>query len=76
MFRDAYSIARQFTFPVIVSQKTVAGKCTSSIGTFVVVNSDGWFVTAGHIVEALQSLHEQVDRTQNRDKRKLDVMAQ
>lgn len=50
MFRKACAIAAEFTFPMVLSRKTVGGVCSSSIGTFVVVNSEGWIVTAGHIL--------------------------
>ena len=50
MFAAACSTARQFTHPVIMFRKTVAGKCSASIGSLVVVNADGWIVTAGHII--------------------------
>ena len=42
MFRLAYKIAREFTFPVILSRRTIAGACSSSIGAYVVINADGW----------------------------------
>jgi hypothetical protein len=56
MFRAAYAIAREFTFPVILSRKTIGGQCFSSIGAFVVVNRDGWIVTAGHVIDDLAKM--------------------
>src|SRR5438309_4527872 len=53
MFREAYSIAKGFTQPVVLSRMSVAGQCSSSIGTFVVINKAGWIVTAWHIIEQL-----------------------
>lgn len=56
MFQKACALARQFTLPVIISQRTVGGECVAGIGTFVLVNEDGWFVTAAHIFETADKL--------------------
>lgn len=56
MFAKACAIARQFTFPIIISFRTSDGKCTSGIGAFVVINEDGWFITAFHIMAQLNKL--------------------
>jgi hypothetical protein len=56
MFADAYEKATSFTHSVVISRCTLHGKCESSIGAFVVVNPDGWIVTAGHIVALMQNL--------------------
>jgi hypothetical protein len=64
MFRKALQIAAQFTFPVIISRKTVAGQCSCNIGTFVVINEDGWIVTAGHILSQWIQLTQHVEATQ------------
>jgi hypothetical protein len=41
MFRAANTLARKFTFPVIMLRKSAAGKCSGGIGSFVVVNNEG-----------------------------------
>jgi len=56
MFRAAYALARKYTFPVVISRKTVAGKCSGTIGAFIVVNDEGWFVTCYHIVKTIADL--------------------
>ena len=56
MFRKALSIAPRYTRPVVLSRKTVKGDCSSSIGAFVVVNDEGWIITAYHILEQLGTL--------------------
>ena len=48
MFSSAYAIAREFTFPVVISRRDLKGKCSSGIGVFVVINKEGWISTAGH----------------------------
>lgn len=60
MFRNALTIASKFTLPVLLSRKTVGGKCTGSIGTCVVINRDGWIVTAGHMLRQWGQLQNDV----------------
>jgi hypothetical protein len=52
MFADAYEKAAQFTYPLIVLTRRFDGKVQSSLGAFVVLNSDGWIATAAHLLEA------------------------
>lgn len=56
MFRKAFSIARKFTLPVILSRRTVEGKCEASMSSCVVINDEGWIVTAGHVLAQLHAL--------------------
>lgn len=56
MFRKAYAIASQYTWPVVLSRKAVAGQCSANIGTFVTINDEGWILTAAHIVGHFQKL--------------------
>lgn len=56
MFRNACTIARAFTRPVFLCKQAISGDCSSGIGSFVVVNDEGWIVTAGHIIDGLQKL--------------------
>ena len=51
MFQSAYAVASQFTKPVVISRKNINGDCSSGIGAFIVVNDDGWILTAHHIVD-------------------------
>src|SRR6266496_387155 len=67
MFRQALAVARQFTGPVVLSRRTVGGTCSSAIGAFVVVNHEGWIVTAAHILEQLRTMSEQVDSARAHD---------
>jgi hypothetical protein len=51
MFADACAKAQKFTRPLIASLKFLDGSCESGVGTYVVLNPEGWFVTAGHNFE-------------------------
>ncbi|MCC7540402.1 MAG: trypsin-like peptidase domain-containing protein [Deltaproteobacteria bacterium] len=56
MFADAYEIASSFTFPVVISWANAVGKCGSGVGSFIVVNSDGWCLTAAHVFAEAEKL--------------------
>ena len=59
MFGDACEKAMKFTRPVITSIRQYDGKVNCSCGTFIVVNDDGWIVTAGHIFDSFMAYQEQ-----------------
>jgi hypothetical protein len=42
-----------------LSRVDVGGTCTSGIGTYVVINREGWIVTAHHIVEQIVKLESE-----------------
>ena len=65
MFRTACTTARAFTRPVILCRQTVSGACSSSIGSFIVINDDGWIVTAGHMVDQIKALLDEEATTKN-----------
>jgi hypothetical protein len=49
MFAKAYRTASEFTQPVIISIRLLDGTVSCSCGAFVVLNEDGWIVTAAHL---------------------------
>jgi hypothetical protein len=53
MFLQACRAASKFTFPVIILQRTVDGKCSGAIGAFIVLNDEGWIATCYHIAEII-----------------------
>jgi hypothetical protein len=59
MFVTAVERASKFTGPVVISSRTVGGKVTSGCGSFVIVNDEGWIVTAAHIFNADRVVTEQ-----------------
>jgi Trypsin-like peptidase domain len=58
MFSQAYTVARKFTFPIIISSRNHKDECSAGIGTFIVVNDEGWFITAHHIIKLIQQYSE------------------
>jgi hypothetical protein len=61
MFTKACELARDFTRPVIISSRRFDGKCQSAIGACVVLNREGWAVTAFHIVKEVADLRDAVE---------------
>lgn len=61
MFAEACASARGFTRPVVVSMRTVRGDTRSSIGAFIIVNAEGWILTARHLIGLIQSCQRQKD---------------
>jgi hypothetical protein len=52
MFADACEKAAKFTCPVIISTRRADGTVNAGCGAFVVLNDEGWIVTAGHIFDS------------------------
>ena len=50
MFSTAYSEATKYTRPIISLIRTYDGKVAAGIGSYVVLNQDGWILTAAHIL--------------------------
>lgn len=59
MFKKAVAQASKFTFPVVMSRTSVNGECGCGNGAFVVLNNQGWVITAGHIVDQFLKLQEE-----------------
>ncbi len=53
MFAKAYQIASNFTQPILISIVRFDGVVECSVGSFVIVNADGWIVTAAHIFDTM-----------------------
>ncbi len=74
MFSKAYAIARNFVIPIVVSSRAGNGKCSSAIGTAIVVNRHGWILTSAHILQLIQQQRESIVawRTYRREIRDLE----
>jgi S1-C subfamily serine protease len=53
LFSNALEIVGKFTFPVAFTRRFRNGNLSSSLGTFIVVNADGWILTAHHILKEI-----------------------
>jgi len=75
MFSEALNITTKFTLPVIFTRRLRKGQLTASLGSFVVVNDEGWFVTADHIVADLLRFGESQDEIQKYEAAKQRIEA-
>ena len=64
MFSKAVPIAAGFTRPMVISSRTTGGECSSTIGAYMVVNRDGWILTAGHLLDIVRQHQESARRYQ------------
>lgn len=55
MFQKAYKIASYYTRPVLISHRFFNGKIESGLGSFIVINDEGWILTAAHLVEPVNT---------------------
>lgn len=62
MFVDAFEKASKFTRPLIVSTRTYDGVVTSEVGSFIVINRDGWCITAAHVFDKNLKFEEDHER--------------
>ena len=53
MFAQAIQLLETCTMPVIITSRHTDGSLSSGCGTFIVLNKDGWILTAAHIIEQL-----------------------
>lgn len=58
MFANAYEKASAFTHPLIVSTRSFDGTVECGLGTFVVINSEGWALTVAHLLNTIPA-HQQ-----------------
>lgn len=62
MFTRAVPIASGFTRPVVLSSCTSNGDCRSTVGACVVLNREGWILTAGHLLDIVRQHQESARR--------------
>ncbi len=51
MFSEAYKSVSEFTRPVIVSMRYYNGTVKSAVGTYIILNEEGWILTAAHLLQ-------------------------
>jgi len=70
VFSLALDTVRKFTLPVIFSRRYRKGEIVSSLGTFIVVNTDGWILTADHIVADILKFSESQNEMQSHEQQR------
>jgi Trypsin-like peptidase domain len=51
VFASAHRLAARYTHPIVVSARLYDGRVQCAVGAFVVLNEDGWILTAAHLLE-------------------------
>ncbi|HEV3411911.1 MAG TPA: hypothetical protein VG101_05500, partial [Puia sp.] len=62
MFAAANKIASCFTLPIVISFRKASGTCGSGIGTCIVINEEGWFITAFHVMQQYLAMLNSVNQ--------------
>ena len=62
MFSQALQSIEAYTMPVVITDVLLDKSLRSGCGTFIVLNKDGWILTAAHIVQqlGLRQQHQQL----------------
>lgn len=58
MFAYAYEQASEFTQPLVISIRYFDDTVKCGLGSFVILNSDGWIATAAHLLETKIALQQ------------------
>ena len=59
MFQVACRQLQKTVMPIIVSWKDDQDKINSGVGAGIIINEDGWFITAGHILAKICNLEKE-----------------
>jgi hypothetical protein len=65
MFSKACQLASQFTRALVVSTRTYDGRVEAGLGAYIVVNADGWIITAAHVFSSQVKLNQDQVSMQN-----------
>jgi hypothetical protein len=75
MFAQAYQIASGYTYPVVSTQKHLSGEVSSSLGSFVVLNPEGWIFSVAHILSDFQAFMNHKAELEAYERRKDEIEA-
>jgi hypothetical protein len=67
MFTHAIDVATKFTNPFVGLRRRANGEVFTTMGAFIAVNSEGWVLTSGHIVEEIVARKNGADGSARRD---------
>jgi hypothetical protein len=54
-------MATQFTFPYVGLRRRASGQLDSTLGAFVLLNDEGWALTAAHVVDEIVSVQREIE---------------
>ena len=53
MFQNACNLLRGALMPIVIVVRRQQGEVSHAIGAGIIINDEGWFVTAGHILSEI-----------------------
>jgi len=59
VFVNALKLASAYTQPVIISKRFESGKIECGCAAFIILNADGWILTASHVMKTLHLFQQQ-----------------
>ncbi|MCJ7515305.1 MAG: serine protease [Dehalococcoidia bacterium] len=68
MFAKAYSLVSYFTQPLIISTRLYDKEVKCAGGAFVVLNDEGWIITAAHLLESFLAYQQHTSELQAYEK--------
>ena len=60
MFQNACNLLREALMPIVIVVRREQGEVAHAIGAGIIINDEGWFVTAGHILAEIGAVDQQV----------------
>ncbi len=66
MFQETCAALQTTMMPIVVAWTTSRGKVHFGIGAGMIINDQGWFITAGHILKQIIDLERQVQTPKRR----------
>ena len=76
MFQTACKDLLTTVMPIVIAWRNAGGALGFTIGAGLIINKDGWFVTAAHILERVNNLYEGVTGTSRHKGRRKDRVTQ
>jgi hypothetical protein len=61
MFQDACETARKYTFPYVGLRRKHDGTVFSTVAAFVLVNAEGWAITAKHVFDEIEQAQRSIE---------------
>ena len=73
MFSKAYEIASTYTQPLLVSSRLFNGEIKNNLGSFVIINDEGWIITVAHMLDSLIAFNQNNKEIQDKTRISLNL---
>lgn len=73
MFAKGYEIASIYTQPVLVTYRFFNRTIKSGLGSFVIINEEGWIITAAHILDSLIAFNKNTKEIQDYQQKIVEI---